>query len=132
LLRLRHWWLLIRSLFTSGIGVNGWNQDQRSGISDQVWVGDQRIQRSVQFSGTIQRMRSVNDTVAFGLPFEVGNVEVADGVDGGDDDGVAFGVAARGMKLAAHLPQCPQDAGAVESLSFTVFAEAHLHIILQD
>jgi hypothetical protein len=74
---------------------------------------------------------SVHDAVAFGLPFEVWNVQIADSVDGRDDDGIALGVAARNAKLAPDFPQRPQYAGAVESLSFTVFAEAHSVIILQ-
>ena len=74
----------------------------------------------------------VNDAVTLGFPFEMRNVQISYRINGGDDRGITFCIAARATQLAPYLSQRSQHAGAVESLSFAVFAEAHLHILRRD
>ena len=71
----------------------------------------------------------MHDRVFVRLPLEVGDVEVADGVHGGDDRGVALGALARGAEVVADLAEGTQDTRAIETLAFAVFAEAHGQIV---
>ena len=71
----------------------------------------------------------MNDRVFVRLPLQMRDVEVADGVHGGDDGGVALGALSRGAEVVADLTQGTQDAGAVETLAFAVFAETHGQIV---
>ena len=68
----------------------------------------------------------VNHLILFDLlRLEVRDVQGAHGFQGREDGVVERSSAIRSRQLVAHLAQRAQDAGAVETLSLTVFAEAH-------
>jgi hypothetical protein len=71
----------------------------------------------------------MNHRVFVRLPLEMRDVEIADGVHGGDDRGIALGALAGGAEVVADLAEGPQHASAVETLAFAVFAEAHGQIV---
>jgi hypothetical protein len=64
------------------------------------------------------------------LRFEVWDVERADGIHRREERAIELVAASRRLQLFPHLSQCPQHAGAIETLPLAMIAEAHLNIIL--
>jgi hypothetical protein len=73
----------------------------------------------------------VHDGVFLGLELEVRNIQLPDRVKGTRKGAFTPGAGARRAQLALHLAEHAQDPRAVEALTFTVFAEAHLSILLR-
>jgi hypothetical protein len=57
------------------------------------------------------------------------DVQLFDCREGPLEGGVHLRAAVRGSQIAAQLPQRSEDAGTVETLSLTVFAETHALIM---
>lgn len=74
----------------------------------------------------------MDDRVLFRLEFKMRDIEIADGVQGGDDGAFALGTGTRGAQFAPELAERTQHARAIETLTFTMFAEAHTRILRGD
>ncbi len=73
----------------------------------------------------------MDDNIVFRLEFEMGYVEIADGVQRRRNGAFALGAGARRAEFALHLPQCAQHASAIKALTFAVFTEAHTRIVVR-
>ena len=92
-------------------------------------LSDFSVRLSAQVAACGLQLRLVDDDIGVGIvEFEVRDVEFANRIHGRDDRAIALLAAAPGAQFLPDLAQRPQDAGAIEALTGTVFTEAHTEV----